>query len=49
MEVRSNVIAIKPDSKNTDSSQSGGFAWPRSWDNEPDDSLAIRSWARLGR
>uniref|UniRef100_A0A1I8AXB9 Uncharacterized protein n=1 Tax=Meloidogyne hapla TaxID=6305 RepID=A0A1I8AXB9_MELHA len=48
VEVRSNVIAIKPavDSKNVESSQSGGFAWPRTWDNEPDDNLAIRSWAR---
>jgi len=51
VEVRSNVIAIEPavDSKNTDPSKTGsGFAWPRSWDNnEADDRLAIRSWARF--
>ncbi|CAK5033325.1 unnamed protein product [Meloidogyne enterolobii] len=50
VEVRSNVIAIEPavDSKNVDPSKAGsGFAWPRSWENnEADDRLAIRSWAR---
>ncbi|CAK5043481.1 unnamed protein product [Meloidogyne enterolobii] len=50
VEVRSNVIAIEPavDSKNVDPSKTGsGFAWPRSWENnEADDRLAIRSWAR---
>ncbi|KAF7632264.1 hypothetical protein Mgra_00008333 [Meloidogyne graminicola] len=46
VEVRSNVIAIKP-SIEGDNSQNGMFALPRSWEiEEQNDSLAIQSWEK---